>query len=109
MAATKVSLKLLIDKKGHRVIYAEAGKEFVDFLITILGLPVRTVITVLGNQGMVGCLQNLYEIIENLSDIYLQPDQKKVSLLKPNVQIHGGGVPTIAKRRINIINIQEII
>ena len=95
MAATKVSLKLLTDKKGHRVIYAEAGKEFVDFLITILGLPVGTVITVLRNQGMVGCLQNLYESIENLSDIYIQPVQNKVSLLKPNVQIHGGGVPLL--------------
>ena len=84
MAATKVSLKLLIDKKGHRVIYTEAGKEFVDFLITILGLPVGTVITVLRSQGMVGFLQNLYESIENLSDIYIQPEQNKVSLLKPN-------------------------
>ncbi|KAK4579025.1 hypothetical protein RGQ29_028905, partial [Quercus rubra] len=88
-----VSLKLLIDKKEHRVIFAEAGKEFVDFLITILGLPVGTVIRLLRSQGMVGCLQNLYESIENLSDSYLQPAQNKSTLLMPIVHINGGVVP----------------
>ena len=43
MAATKVSLKLLIDKKSHQVLFAEAGKELVDFLITIPALPVGPV------------------------------------------------------------------
>ena len=90
MAATKVSLKLLIDKKEHRVIFAEAGKEFVVLLITILGLPVGTVIRLLRSQGMVGCLQNLYESIENLSDRYLQPAQNKSTLLMPIVHINGG-------------------
>ena len=34
MAATKVSLKLLIDKKRHQVQFAEAGKKLIDFLIS---------------------------------------------------------------------------
>ena len=92
MAATNVSLKLLIDSKGQRVLFAEAGKDFVDFLITILALPIGTVIRLLKKQGMVGCLQNFYESIESLSDTYLQPKQNKDSLLKPKVYISGGGV-----------------
>ncbi|KAL4621263.1 hypothetical protein ACB092_06G215400 [Castanea dentata] len=79
--------------KSHQVLFAEAGKEFVDFLITILALPVGTVIRLLKKQGMVGCLQNIYESIENLSDTYLQPDQNKDSLLKPKVYFSGGIVP----------------
>ena len=43
MAATKVSLKLLIDKKRHQVLFAEVGKELIDFLITILALLVGPV------------------------------------------------------------------
>ena len=43
MAATKVSLKLLIDKKSHQLLFAEAGKELVDFLITIPALSVGPV------------------------------------------------------------------
>ncbi|XP_075670310.1 uncharacterized protein LOC142640103 [Castanea sativa] len=92
MAATKVSLKLLIDSKSQRMLFAEAGKEFVDFLITFLSLPVGTVIRLLKKQGMVGCLQNFHESIESLSDTYFQPQQNKDSLLKPKPYISGGGL-----------------
>ena len=54
MAATKVSLKLLIDRKSHQVLFAEAGKELVDFLITIFALPVGPVI-VAGVHVLVFC------------------------------------------------------
>jgi len=43
MAATKVSLKLFIDKKRQRVLYAEADKDFVDFLFSIFTLPLGVV------------------------------------------------------------------
>ncbi|THG00362.1 hypothetical protein TEA_000552 [Camellia sinensis var. sinensis] len=42
MSSSKVSLKLLIDTKAHKVLFAEAGKDFVDFLFNILSLPVGT-------------------------------------------------------------------
>ncbi|KAH1045729.1 hypothetical protein J1N35_036513 [Gossypium stocksii] len=81
--ATTVSLKLLIDTKGKRVLYAEAGKDFVDFLFNILLLPVGTVIRLLAKDGMVGCLANLYKSVENLGDTYLLPTTNKNTLLKP--------------------------
>ncbi|KAK5795255.1 hypothetical protein PVK06_036513 [Gossypium arboreum] len=81
--ATTVSLKLLIDTKGKRVLYAEAGKDFVDFLFNILLLPVGTVIRLLAKEGMVGCLANLYKSVENLGDTYLLPTTNKDTLLKP--------------------------
>ncbi|CAK9176526.1 unnamed protein product [Ilex paraguariensis] len=85
MAASKVSLKLLIDKQNHKVLFAEAGKDFVDFLFNLLSLPVGTVIKLLTKQSMMGCLGNLYDSIENLSEIYMQPNQDKNSLLNPKV------------------------
>ena len=39
MEETKVSLKLLIDRENQRVLCAEAGKDFIDFLFHILVLP----------------------------------------------------------------------
>lgn len=63
-----VSVKLLIDTKGKRVLFAEAGKDFVDFLFHILSLPVGTVIRLLRDQENIGSLANLYESIENMSD-----------------------------------------
>ncbi|MBA0753571.1 hypothetical protein Gogos_021444 [Gossypium gossypioides] len=82
--STTVTLKLLIDTKGQRVLYAEAGKDFVDFLFNILILPVGTVTRLLAKEGMVGCLANLYESVENLGDTYFQPTTNKDTLLKPN-------------------------
>ncbi|KAK7858254.1 hypothetical protein CFP56_013808 [Quercus suber] len=58
------SLKLVIDTESQRVLYAEAGKEFVDFLIDIIALPVGAFIPLL-NQEMLGGLGNIYESIEN--------------------------------------------
>ncbi|KAF7133554.1 hypothetical protein RHSIM_Rhsim09G0160300 [Rhododendron simsii] len=79
---TKVSLKLLIDTNGKRVLYPEASKDFVDFLFNLLRLTVGAVVEVLKKQTMVGTLGNLFESIENLNETYFQPNTSKQSLLK---------------------------
>ncbi|KAI3461377.1 hypothetical protein Pfo_018040 [Paulownia fortunei] len=96
MAESTMSLKLLIDTQGKRVLFAEAGKDFVDFLFRILSLPLGTVISLLKKQGMVGSLANLYKSIENLNDSYIQPNQSKDTLLKPVARVSGSSVPLLA-------------
>ena len=91
MEETNVSLKLLIDTESQRVLFAEADKNFIDFLFHILALPVGTFIELLTKQGMVGSLGNIYESIENLNITYLQPNLNKETLLKPKVHISGAG------------------
>jgi hypothetical protein len=96
MAATKVSLKLFIDKKSNRVLYAEADKEFVDFLLSIFTLPVGAVTRLLKEEsGMVGSLPSLYQSFENLSVTYIQPGKDKRSLLEPRAFIPGAKVPLL--------------
>ncbi|KAL6577353.1 hypothetical protein OROMI_011629 [Orobanche minor] len=73
MATSSVSLRLLIDTQAKRVLFAEAGKDFVDFLFHILSLPIGTIINLLREQEMVGSLENLYESIENLDDFETLP------------------------------------
>ncbi|GMI80679.1 hypothetical protein like AT3G09110 [Hibiscus trionum] len=89
---SKVSLKLLIDSKSNKVLFAEAGKDFVDFLFNLLSLPVGTVIKLLKSNSMVGSLGNLYESVENLSETYMQPNKKKDSLLNPRASASASGV-----------------
>lgn len=86
MAASKISLKLLIDSKHNKVVFAEAGKDFVDFLLSLLALPVGTVIRLLTKSTMIGCISNLYGSLEKLDESYLQPDQNKDSILKPTIR-----------------------
>ncbi|XP_058184002.1 uncharacterized protein LOC131301644 [Rhododendron vialii] len=91
----KVTLKLLIDTKRKKVLFAEAGKDFVDFLFNLLHLPVGTVIRLLTEQTMVGTLGKLYESIQNLSETYFQPNQTKDSVLKPKAPLSATQVPLL--------------
>ncbi|XP_050250359.1 uncharacterized protein LOC126697406 [Quercus robur] len=91
MEENNVSLKLLIDRESQRVLFAEAGKEFIDFLFHSLALPIGTFVPLFEKQGIQGSFGNIYESIENLGSIYLQPGVSKDNLLKPEVHISGGG------------------
>ncbi|XP_027364832.1 uncharacterized protein LOC113871938 [Abrus precatorius] len=82
-SSTNLTLKLLIDTKREKVLFAEASKEVIDFLFNLLRLPISSVIRLLNKNGMVGSLGNLYQSVENLNDTYMQPNQHKDLLLKP--------------------------
>ncbi|CAN6199716.1 unnamed protein product [Urochloa humidicola] len=88
MAATTagaLSMKLLIDTKSQRVLFAEASKEVVDFLFSLLALPVATAVKLIGKEAMVGCVGNLYASVDKLDATYVQPGAAKDALLSPTV------------------------
>jgi hypothetical protein len=96
MAATNVSLKLFIDKRRQQVLYAEADKKFVDFLLSFFTLPVGAVTRLLLDGGsVVGCLPSLYQSIKNLSVAYIRPDKSKLFLLEPKVVMPGAELPLL--------------
>ncbi|XP_040994040.1 uncharacterized protein LOC121240627 [Juglans microcarpa x Juglans regia] len=83
---TTVSLKLLVDKSSNKVVFAEAGKEFVDFLFGLLQVPLGSIIGLLRDNDLVagsGSLGRVHESIQNLDPSYLLPNQTKGSLLNP--------------------------
>ncbi|KAK2655929.1 hypothetical protein Ddye_008981 [Dipteronia dyeriana] len=95
MAASQVKLKLLIDTNSKNVLFAEAGKDFVDFLFYLLSLPVATVTKLLKKKGNVGCLTDLYKSLENLNKTYMQPNQNKTSILNPKSPLYVNGIPLL--------------
>ncbi|KXG31839.1 uncharacterized protein LOC8075140 [Sorghum bicolor] len=78
-------MKLLVDTKAERVLYAEAGKDVVDFLFSFLALPIATVVKLLGKESMVGCVGNVYASVEALDDTYVEPGAAKNALIRPTV------------------------
>ncbi|KAL5734791.1 hypothetical protein ACOSP7_032652 [Xanthoceras sorbifolium] len=94
-SSSSVKLKLLIDTKAQKVLFAEASKDFVDFLIYLLSLPVGTVIRLLKDSSLVGSLCKLYESIENLHETYIQQNQNKDSLLNPRAPICDTEIPLL--------------
>ncbi|KAL8218185.1 hypothetical protein R6Q57_021558 [Mikania cordata] len=89
MASPQRSLKLLVDKKGSRVLFAEAPKEFVDFLFHIFSMPLGTLVECLGPKQMVGCLGKLKDSIQNFHATYLQPGIKTYDVLYPKTPFNG--------------------
>ncbi|KAF9596587.1 hypothetical protein IFM89_012710 [Coptis chinensis] len=89
------SIKLLIDTKAKRVLFAEAGKEFIDFLFGLLTLPLGSVVKLVTKKSMVGSLGNLYESVENISAAYIQPNLDKNLLLKPKSMLSCGNIPLL--------------
>jgi hypothetical protein len=111
MAAIKVTLKLFIEKKSRRVLFAEADKEFIDFLFFIFTMPVGTVTQLLQKQNMAGSLHSLYESIKSMSDIYIQPGQDKDFVLNPKVAISGAEVslllPSVDKQSCTAVTTEK--
>ena len=82
-----ITLNLLVDNSSNKVVYAEARKEFVDFLFGLLQIPLGSIMGLLWNHGMAsgsGSLSKVYESIQNLDPCYVQPNLAKDSLLRLN-------------------------
>ncbi|XP_038691040.1 uncharacterized protein LOC119989524 [Tripterygium wilfordii] len=87
MAAPNMSMKLLIDPKGRRVLFAEAGKDVVDFLFSILSLPLGTVARLQNPKDTVGGIGNLYQSIDDLRDLQMIPNKNIDNLLNNTVLV----------------------
>ncbi|MCD7448775.1 hypothetical protein HAX54_045989 [Datura stramonium] len=95
---SKILLKLLVDEKNDQVVAAESVVDFVDILISFLTLPLGTIIRLIKTEaGTVGCMNNLYQSVENLDEEDLYTEHCKTMLLNPrntcymNVECRCGG------------------
>ncbi|KAF3336583.1 hypothetical protein FCM35_KLT19169 [Carex littledalei] len=80
---SKLKLKLLIEKKSQKVLFAEADKDVVDFLFSLLAMPIGSVIKLITKESMTGRLGATYGILKQLDDTYLLSTQTKSHLLNP--------------------------
>ncbi|PKU79681.1 uncharacterized protein LOC110116322 [Dendrobium catenatum] len=78
-----INLRLLVDKEQKRVVFAEAGSDFINVLFSFLTLPLGSIVRLLEKQTDLGSLDNLYESVEQLDVKYLQSEACKEMLLKP--------------------------
>lgn len=85
-ASGGMNLRLLINQKSGKILFAEAGKDFVDLLFTFLTLPTGSVMKLLSPPNFakrVGCLTNVYNSVNKLHSMFMNADKSR--LLEPNV------------------------
>jgi hypothetical protein len=79
-----MNMKLLVDTKANRVLYAEAGKDVVDFLFSLLTLPLGRADRLLRSaDGGVGSIGNLHTSVERLENKFICHGNTKNALLTP--------------------------
>ncbi|WJX26794.1 hypothetical protein P8452_15672 [Trifolium repens] len=99
----KISLKVMVDKKRDEVIYAEAGKDFVDVLLSFLTLPLGTIARLVAKESNIeavkfGSINSLYKSVKDLDQKYLWNQTCKEMLLNPRNSMEG----YCRKLRLNI-------
>ncbi|KAH7550035.1 hypothetical protein ACOSP7_024855 [Xanthoceras sorbifolium] len=89
MAATtsEITLKLLIDTKTKKVVFAEAKKDFVDLLFGLLQVPVGSIMGNLLENGMdgAGSMARLYKSVIDLESSCLLTNVSRDLLLWPEL------------------------
>lgn len=85
MATKQLSLKLLIDTKAQKVCFAEAGNDVVEFLSTLLCLPVGTIINLVTKERMVGSIGNVLGSVQELDTKYMISTRSKERYVSPAI------------------------
>ncbi|CAL5015124.1 unnamed protein product [Urochloa decumbens] len=78
-----IEVNLFVDKEKKKVLFAESDKEFVDVLFSFLTMPLGTIVRLLGKQSQMGCLDEVYKSVEDLSTDFFQTKACKGMLLAP--------------------------
>ncbi|XP_061339645.1 uncharacterized protein LOC133286268 [Gastrolobium bilobum] len=84
----KISLGVLVDEKKNKVVFVQAGKDFVDVLLSFLTLPLGTIARLVCKESnmkkvSIGSLSSLYESVTNLEAKHFWTDTCKEMLLQP--------------------------
>ncbi|KAI4987958.1 hypothetical protein ZWY2020_029588 [Hordeum vulgare] len=77
----KISLMLMVDIKSKKVLFAEVGKDFVDFVFSLLTLPVGAIAKLISVGAMHGSIGRLYQSMDDIGGCYLLPCKDKDDLL----------------------------
>ncbi|KAI9116171.1 hypothetical protein K1719_013101 [Acacia pycnantha] len=79
---------MVVDTVKNTVLYAEAGKDFVDVLLSFLTLPLGTIARLVDKDSnmkslRLGCISSLYQSLANLEPKYWNSETCKQMLLQP--------------------------
>ncbi|XBH87910.1 hypothetical protein VPH35_075281 [Triticum aestivum] len=61
-----INIKLAVDRSCNRVLFADAGSDFVDVLLSFLTLPLSAIQSCSAGAPSPGCLSNLCDSVERL-------------------------------------------
>ncbi|KAL5058096.1 hypothetical protein RYX36_029700 [Vicia faba] len=99
----QIPLTVFVYKEKNKVVYAEAGKDFVDVLFSFLTFPLGTIARLAANDSNIeavnfGSISSLYQSVSDLDQQYLWSNTCKEMLLNPRNSME----PYFQKMKLNI-------
>ncbi|XP_012841430.1 PREDICTED: uncharacterized protein LOC105961722 [Erythranthe guttata] len=83
----KMNLRLTVQKSTNKLLFAQSEEDFVDFLFSLLTVPLGGVAFLLGGNTSLTKLDNLYQSVENINeDKYLSNPDIKNRLINPKLR-----------------------
>nr|GMD40123.1 uncharacterized protein LOC109182299 [Ipomoea batatas]GMD40124.1 uncharacterized protein LOC109182299 [Ipomoea batatas] len=83
-----LNLNASVNKHTNEILFAEATNEFFDFLCSFLTIPIGTMISVLGGNSGLGCIDKLYGSLAELDVKWFGSASVKSDILVPGVATH---------------------
>ncbi|KAL5990128.1 hypothetical protein ACLOJK_011025 [Asimina triloba] len=86
----KMRIKLMLSKSKNKVLFAEVNADIVDLLFSFLTFPLGSIVKLLGLSSSIGCLDNLYKSVDDLSreDGCMVSEESSTTLLEPKLALH---------------------
>ncbi|MCH94955.1 DUF674 family protein, partial [Trifolium medium] len=82
----QITVKLVIRKSDRKILYAEGGRDFADFLISFLTFPLGGVVRMFGGNCSLGSIDALYKSILDLDEkIYFVTQEAKNRIVDPHL------------------------
>ncbi|XP_045797803.1 uncharacterized protein LOC123891988 [Trifolium pratense] len=83
-----ISLRILIDEEKNKVLFPQAGKDFMDILLSFLTFPLATIARLVNTESNMhkvsfGSISTLYESVANLEEQQFWTPACKKMLLQP--------------------------
>ncbi|XP_073153355.1 uncharacterized protein [Henckelia pumila] len=84
----KFTVKVFVQKSTCRVVLAQSRHDFVDFLFSLLTIPLGRVQFLLGDKDCLGSIRNLYRSISNPETVkYMKSKEAITRLLEPELPL----------------------
>ncbi|XP_073153347.1 uncharacterized protein [Henckelia pumila] len=85
----KITVTVFVQKSSNRVLLAQTRHDFIDFIFSLLTIPLGRVLFLLGCNSCLGSIYNLYGSILNLKNSdYMKSREKSTKLLEPQIPTH---------------------
>ncbi|KAF6160979.1 hypothetical protein GIB67_007620 [Kingdonia uniflora] len=82
----EITVKITVRKSSGKVVFAEAGENFVSFLFNLLAFPLGSISKLLGPTSLFDCVSNLYKSVQGLAvGKYIRSEDLKEMLLSPKL------------------------